>query len=509
MKKLFFIITFVPNLIYTQTFTGKVENNFAQGLEGKKVEIYFNTDGVNKRFLDWTDSSGNFSTDSVSTSDVNAENLLPDGYEISLNYPQPFNPKTIFNITLPRSSQISVDVFTILGEKILSLDKKDYPAGLNKLVIELNGFSNGFYIARISIDDKYFISRKLLLLYGSQHANETSVSATLQFLNKINTTTTVDSVVITGDTIKRSVFTGFPQYTTSNIDLGTFQVDSNYVNLIVNVKKLMEWQQANNQLTNATVNVSGREQTTDANGQATFMNIPSGKSSLIITHPEIYTRETILRLENDSTHTEYILDTLNYPQVLMDFTDDILGKIINGEPYKMRGRWTGPPIFYIVADTTQEPGRWRALQQIAKIDTVLKPAYTSPLYPEGFLKDYQIEVGTTNVPYGQPGYYVITWEDISPNIGLTYVETDTSTGKILYAQTRYNSLADANTMEYATIHELSSGMSFVGRSNDIPSVWNLPHSSASKNFLPTDLQIILYQYSRPPGNKIIDKDDGF
>lgn len=51
---------------------------------------------------------------------------------------------------------------------------------------------------------------------------------------------------------------------------------------------------------------------------------------------------------------------------------------------------------------------------------------------------------------------------------------------------------------------------FCGRSNDIPSVWNLPLPSyEERNFVPTDLQIILYQYSRPPGNKIVDKDDGF
>jgi hypothetical protein len=508
MKKLFILITLVSNLAYSQTFIGKVVNHYSTGLEGKKVEIYFNNDGVNKRFLDWTDAEGNFSADSSGTLDVDDKNLLPDGYEVSLNYPQPFNPKTIFNITLPHSSQISVDVFTILGERILTLDKKEFSAGTNKIVIELDGFSNGVYIARINIDDKHFVSRKLLLLYGSQHAKETQISSNLDFLSKPTTITNIDSVVITGDAIKKTTFTGFQQYTGNNIELGTFTVDSNYVNLIFNVKKIMEWTQPNNQQTNALINLSGQEATTEANGQANFIT-PSGKNTLTITHPEIYTRETILRLEKDSTHTEYIIDTLNYSQILMNFTDDILGKIINGEPYKMRGRWTEPPIFYIVADTTQEPGRERALQQIAKIDTVLAPAYTSPEYPEGFLKNREIQIGTTNVPYGQEGYYVITWENISPNIGLTYVETDTATGKIKYAQTRYNELADANTMERITIHELSSGMSAAGRSNAISSVWNTSPTFDERNFVPTDLQMILYQYSRPPGNKIVDKDEGF
>lgn len=56
MKKLFLMITLISNLAYSQTFTGKVVNNLTQGLEGKKVEIFFNTNGVDKKFLDWTDA---------------------------------------------------------------------------------------------------------------------------------------------------------------------------------------------------------------------------------------------------------------------------------------------------------------------------------------------------------------------------------------------------------------------------------------------------------------------
>jgi hypothetical protein len=506
MKTIFCMLLLLTLNVLSQTFTGKVVNNLSQGLESKKVEVHLTIDGVYTKFLDWTDALGNFSADSASTSGINDENLLPDCFDVSLNYPQPFNPKTIFNVTLPHNSQISVDVFTILGERVFIMDKKEYPAGLSKLVIELNGFSNGVYIARINIDDKYFISRKMLLLYGSQHAKDFSVSV----LNKNNGIIMLDSISVSGDAIyKKTVYYG-QQITLGNYDVGNIQVDSHFVNLSLTVRKLMECTQTNNQQTNALVNVSGQEAMTDANGQAIFNNIPSGRNTLTITHPEIYTRETILRLENDSTHTEYILDTLNYPQVLMDFTDEILGKIINGQPYKMRGRWTEPPIFYIVADTTTEEGRWRANQQIAKIDTVLAPAYTTPQYPEGFLKNYQVEVGLNPPPTLTPGYYVIDWQNIAPNIGLTGVTSDTASGKILSARTTYNINLTPYEMDRTIIHELSSGLSATGRNNSIPSVWNLPVAPYEyRNFAPTDLQMILYQYSRPPGNKIVDKDDGF
>ena len=238
MKKIFILISLFASLSHSQIFTGRVVSNTQQGLEEKKVEIYFNTDGINGKLRTLTDSSGKFSADSIISLIENYGNSLPIGYNVSYNYPNPFNPRTLLNITIPQSSFIQIDVYSILGEKISTIGKKVYPAGSNKIVIELNGFANGVYIARINIDEKYFVSRKML--YGSQHASE--VNFLTPKLKKANTTTIVDSVIITGDAIKKTVFIGFPTYTSSSIDLGAFQVDSNYINLTVSVKKLMEWQ---------------------------------------------------------------------------------------------------------------------------------------------------------------------------------------------------------------------------------------------------------------------------
>ncbi|MDR3611041.1 MAG: T9SS type A sorting domain-containing protein [Ignavibacteriaceae bacterium] len=504
MKKLLLILTLFSNLSFPQTVQGKIVNYLSQGLEDKYVEVHLTIDGTYLRHSGRTDANGYFSVNYISN--VKDKNLLPEGYEVSLNYPQPFNPKTSFNISLPTKAQISIDVFTILGTRVLTIKKKEYPTGLNRLVVELNGFSNGVYIARINIDDKYFITRKMLLLYGSQHANESAIISIPQ-LKKQFTLIMLDSITVSGDAIKKkSVYYGMPIPNT-DYNIGNIQVDSNFVNLILNVKKLMYWKQPNNQLGNAQVSVSGKSAITDANGQATLL-VPSGRNTLVITDPRIYKREAVLKLENDSTHTEYVLDTFIFPQSLMDFYNDIFGRIWPGLGYK-DARWIKPPIFYVVADTNDATGKARFLQQKAKIDTVLAPAYTTPLYPEGFLKDYKIEVGL-NPPAGEtPGYYTISWGDVGTDVGLTYNLSDTITGNILYAESIYNNLLDPYTNDYATIHELSSGMSFVGRSNDIPSVWNSQLSYEDINFTATDLRCILFQYSRQPGNKMPDRDNDF
>ncbi len=512
MIKLLFVFFLVSAIAYTQTVSGRIVNSVSQGLEGKKVDIHLTKYGNYTKYTDFTDANGSFAANS--TTDIKDDRLLPDDYAVSLNYPQPFNPKTIFNITLPQSSQISVDVFNILGQKVHSLDKKEYSAGLNKLVVEMNGFSNGVYIARINIDDKYFVSRKLLLIYGSQHAQDIAGSS-LPDLTKPFTQIILDSITVSGDAIYTKTVHYGHSISTSLYNVGDIIVDSHYINLNLSVKKLMQWKQTNNHFANALVKVWNDSNYTDSQGMVSFTNVPAGRVPLVIEHNGIYKREAILRLQQDSTHTEYILDKINYSQTLMNFTDIILGKKKpDTEPFKTC-RWTEPPIFYIVADTTQEPGRWRAIQQIAKIDTVLKPAYVSPLYPEGFLKDVQIEIGLNPPPGNTPGYYVITWGPIAPDLGLTYVKTDydwgtgKSEGKIIYAGTTYNELTNPYEMDVITIHELSSGLSYAGRNNDIPSVWNLPVTYQKRNFLPTDLKIILYQYTRPPGNKIIDKDNDF
>ena len=51
----------------------------------------------------------------------NTQNTVPDKFELSQNFPNPFNPSTDINYSLPKSSDVSLIVYDILGNEIRTL----------------------------------------------------------------------------------------------------------------------------------------------------------------------------------------------------------------------------------------------------------------------------------------------------------------------------------------------------------------------------------------------------
>jgi hypothetical protein len=150
------------NNIYSQTVTGKTVNQNNEGLSGKQVQLFVNPNV----YTTTTDQNGLFTFNNV----VSVKNEpLPMGYAISNNYPNPFNPRTRINFTLPKTSIIHAELFNTLEQKVHTDIVQTLSAGNSYIDLELNGLSNGIYFARITIDEKYSTVKKLMLLYGSQH----------------------------------------------------------------------------------------------------------------------------------------------------------------------------------------------------------------------------------------------------------------------------------------------------------------------------------------------------
>lgn len=93
---------------------------------------------------------------------------LPDGFSLSQNYPNPFNASTRIEFATPRRSQVTVDVFNILGEKVITLVNEILPAG--SWGTEWDGrntgghsVASGVYFYRVATDFG-LVTRKMVLL---------------------------------------------------------------------------------------------------------------------------------------------------------------------------------------------------------------------------------------------------------------------------------------------------------------------------------------------------------
>lgn len=89
--------------------------------------------------------------------------LLPGGFALIPNYPNPFNPTTTILFTLPEKADIRLEVFNLLGQRVTTLADREFPAGNHEIVWDASGEASGVYFYRISADAES-ITRKMLLL---------------------------------------------------------------------------------------------------------------------------------------------------------------------------------------------------------------------------------------------------------------------------------------------------------------------------------------------------------
>jgi PKD repeat protein len=96
------------------------------------------------------------------------EPLVPDDFALYQNYPNPFNPTTIISFALPYSSNVELEIFNIMGQKVTTLANRAYEAGVHSIEwhgVDANGrtVASGMYFYRLRTD-RDVETRKMLLL---------------------------------------------------------------------------------------------------------------------------------------------------------------------------------------------------------------------------------------------------------------------------------------------------------------------------------------------------------
>ena len=93
---------------------------------------------------------------------------LPAEFSLSQNYPNPFNPSTVIRYALPKSSDVSLVIYNLMGQEVMRWEEKDVSPGNHEKRWEGTtgaGFqvSSGMYIYRILVGD-FAQTRKMVLL---------------------------------------------------------------------------------------------------------------------------------------------------------------------------------------------------------------------------------------------------------------------------------------------------------------------------------------------------------
>ncbi len=96
------------------------------------------------------------------TSVTSLENF-PSEFSLSQNYPNPFNPTTVIEFSIPKVSNVSLEVFDIKGEKVSQLLNEELSAGKYQFSFDATHLSSGLYFYKISASN-YSATKKMLLV---------------------------------------------------------------------------------------------------------------------------------------------------------------------------------------------------------------------------------------------------------------------------------------------------------------------------------------------------------
>jgi hypothetical protein len=83
---------------------------------------------------------------------VDDNDEIPSSFSLGQNYPNPFNASTNIGFTLDRDSDIALEVFNILGEKVATLADGRFSKGDHTVSWDGSAFSSGIYFYRMNVN---------------------------------------------------------------------------------------------------------------------------------------------------------------------------------------------------------------------------------------------------------------------------------------------------------------------------------------------------------------------
>ena len=97
------------------------------------------------------------------------QELIPNNFELYLNYPNPFNPGTNINFAIPSESYVKLTIYNALGEVVTEIINGYLNAGFHEVYFDSKNLSSGVYFysldASTFTETKSFHSvRKMLLI---------------------------------------------------------------------------------------------------------------------------------------------------------------------------------------------------------------------------------------------------------------------------------------------------------------------------------------------------------
>lgn len=103
-------------------------------------------------------------SDLILTSNEPVNTDLPTRFEMSQNYPNPFNPSTNIQFSLPKTSNVKLEVFNSIGILVATLIDDQKQAGFHTIRFDASRYSSGMYFYRLIANNSIIATKKMILI---------------------------------------------------------------------------------------------------------------------------------------------------------------------------------------------------------------------------------------------------------------------------------------------------------------------------------------------------------
>jgi hypothetical protein len=98
-----------------------------------------------------------------STTGVKSNSPVPSSYSLSQNYPNPFNPSTQIRFTIPEKTNVKLEVYNLIGQKVADLVNSELSAGEYSITFNASGLSSGIYLYRLQAGNFSSVKKMILM----------------------------------------------------------------------------------------------------------------------------------------------------------------------------------------------------------------------------------------------------------------------------------------------------------------------------------------------------------
>ena len=155
--------------VYVSLDGGSSWSEYQDGLPGAVMVFDLSISPLNRKLRAATHGNGAYERDLIGeTVNITSSAPVPGEFQLKQNYPNPFNPNTTIEFYLPQGSQVSLQIYNNLGQKVRTLMVNEYKtAGSYKIIWNGkndagNQLATGIYVCQLKAGD--FLQRRTMIL---------------------------------------------------------------------------------------------------------------------------------------------------------------------------------------------------------------------------------------------------------------------------------------------------------------------------------------------------------